>query len=83
MREGEQSIETCYALGLPLPVVDGLTDPGDNPLSAARKGELSSASSEAIDNNFIPQASLSTNACRRQTATGAANAEGRTFCSVA
>lgn len=41
IREKVQSVEAKHAMGLPLPVVTGLTSPEGNPFEAAKKGALS------------------------------------------
>ncbi|KAL8277972.1 hypothetical protein RQP46_009604 [Phenoliferia psychrophenolica] len=38
VREQEQSVEAKHALGLPIPVVQGLSDPAGDPWQAAKKG---------------------------------------------
>lgn len=40
VKDSEQTVETKYELGLPLPHVSGLTSPNGNPYEAAKKGEL-------------------------------------------
>ncbi|KAK4705877.1 hypothetical protein P7C70_g302, partial [Phenoliferia sp. Uapishka_3] len=38
VKKGEQTMEAKHALGLPLPVVSGLSDPAGDPWKAAKKG---------------------------------------------
>lgn len=40
VRKAEQSVEAKHALGLPLPVISGLSDPAGDPWQAAKKGQL-------------------------------------------
>lgn len=39
VRDQEQTVETKYELGLPLPHVSGLKSPDGNPYEAAKKGK--------------------------------------------